>query len=69
MNFKALLNLRTESANQPGVVVLQFVPEESIGAPQLTMTVSPDVASGLQVGATYRFNAVKVEDEIDTSAE
>lgn len=63
MNFNAVLNLRTESASQRGVVVLQFVPEANIGAPNLTMAVSPSAAADLEVGATYRFEATKVEAE------
>ena len=62
MNFNAILNLRTESASQLGVVVLQFVPEQNIGAPQLTLSVAPAMAADLEVGATYRFEAIKVED-------
>ena len=61
MSFAATLNQRTESASQPGVATLQFLPEASIGAPQLTMTVPLAVSSPLEVGSTYRFEAVKVE--------
>ncbi|MFK3845100.1 hypothetical protein [Stenotrophomonas sp. NPDC078853] len=68
MSFAATLNQRTESASQPGVATLQFVPEASIGAPQLTMTVPLAVSSPLEVGCTYRFEAVKVE-EPDTGAQ
>ena len=62
MSFAATLNQRTESASQPGVATLQFLPEASIGAPQLTMTVPLVVSSPLEVGSTYRFEAVKVEE-------
>lgn len=62
MSFAAALNQRTESASQPGVATLQFLPEASIGAPQLTMTVPLAVSSPLEVGSTYRFEAVKVEE-------
>jgi len=63
MNFNAALNLRTESAGQRGVVVLEFLPEQGLNAGKLTMTVSPSVAAELEVGATYRFDATKVEAE------
>ncbi|MBD8634752.1 hypothetical protein [Stenotrophomonas sp. CFBP 13725] len=62
MSFAASLNQRTESANQPGVATLQFQPEASIGAAQLTMTVPLAMSSPLEVGSTYRFEAVKVEE-------
>lgn len=65
MSFAATLNQRTESASQPGVATLQFLPEASIGAPQLTMTVPLAVSSPLEVGTTYRFEAVKVEEPTD----
>lgn len=68
MSFAAALNQRTESASQPGVATLQFLPEASIGALQLTMTVPLAVSSPLEVGSTYRFEAVKVE-EPDTGAQ
>ena len=62
MSFAATLNQRTESASQLGVATLQFLPEASIGAPQLTMTVPLAVSSPLEVGSTYRFEAVKAEE-------
>lgn len=62
MSFAATLNQRTESASQAGVATLQFLPEASIGAPQLTMTVPLAVSSPLEVGSNYRFDAVKVEE-------
>lgn len=65
MSFSATLNQRTETASQPGVATLQFLPEASIGAAQLTMTVPLDVSSPLLVGSTYRFEAVKVDDPAD----
>jgi len=65
MSFAATLNQRTESASQAGVATLQFLPEASIGAPQLTMTVPLAVSSPLEVGSTYRFEAVKVEEPTD----
>ncbi|WP_349998142.1 hypothetical protein [Stenotrophomonas lacuserhaii] len=65
MSFSAMLNQRIESASQPGVATLQFLPEVSIGALQLTMTVSLAVSSPLLVGTTYRFEAVRVEDPAD----
>jgi hypothetical protein len=65
MSFATTLNQRTESATQPGVATLQFLPEASIGAPQLTMTVPLAVSSPLEVGSTYRFEAVKVDDPAD----
>gem|GEM_PF-2351652 len=65
MSFSAMLNQRIESASQPGVATLQFLPEASIGAPQLTMTVPLAVSSPLLVGSTYRFEAVKVDDPAD----
>ena len=65
MSFAATLNQRTESASQVGVATLQFLPEASIGAPQLTMTVPLAVSSPLEVGSTYRFEAVKVEEPTD----
>ena len=65
MSFSATLNQRTESASQLGVATLQFLPEASIGAPQLTMTVPLAVSSPLEVGATYRFEAVRVDDPAD----
>lgn len=68
MSFAAKLNQRTESASQLGVATLQFLPEASIGAPQLTMTVPLAVSAPLEVGSTYRFEAVKVE-ELDAEAQ
>lgn len=62
MTFLAALNQRTEAATQLGVATLQFLPEASIGAPQLTMTVPLAVSSPLEVGSTYRFEAVKSEE-------
>lgn len=69
MSFSTTLNQRTESANQPGVATLQFLPEASIGAPQLIMTVPLAVSSPLAVGSTYRFEAVRVEDPADQAQE
>lgn len=65
MSFSAMLNQRTESATQPGVATLQFLPEASIGAPQLTMTVPLAVSSPLDVGSKYCFQAVKAEEATD----
>ncbi len=62
MNFNAVLNLRTESAGQRGVVVLEFLPEPGLNAGKLTMSVPPAVAAELEVGAAYRFEATKVEE-------
>jgi len=69
MSFKALLNLRTESAGQSGTAELQFLPQQSVGVPQLTMRVSLDVSSGLVVGATYLFEASHVEPQVQVEPE
>lgn len=61
MNFNTVLNLRTESAGQRGIVILQFLPQEAIGAPQLTMSVAPAVAAALEVGETYQWTASRVD--------
>lgn len=69
ISFRARLNLRTESAAQAGTAELQFVPEASVGVPQLTMRVSLDVSSGLVVGATYLFEASHVEPQVQVEPE
>jgi len=63
MDFRASLNERTESATAPGVARLQFLPTQNIGAPQLSMTVPLAISAPLEVGAEYRFEAVKVSPE------
>lgn len=68
MSFSAMLNQRIEDASQPGVATLQFLPQASIGAPQLTMTVPLAVSSPLEVGSTYCFQAVKVKEASDPAS-
>ncbi len=68
MNFDTVLDLRTETSNQPGVVVLQFLPEQNIGAQNLTLSSPPQVAAGLEVGARYNWATVKVEPGDDAAA-
>lgn len=61
MKFNTVLNLRTEGASQRGVVILQFVPLESIGSQQLTLSTTPEIASALEVGEQYEWAAIKVD--------
>ena len=68
MNFNAVLNLRTESASQRGVVILEFLPEPGLNAGKLTMAVPPAAAADLEVGATYLFEATKVEEPVQEEA-
>ena len=60
MKFNTVLNLRTEGASQRGVVILQFVPLESIGSQQLTLSTTPEIASALEVGEQYEWAAIKL---------
>lgn len=40
------------------------MPKADIGAPNLTMAVSPAAAAEMEVGATYRFDATKVDEPV-----
>lgn len=63
MKFRAKLQMKMETADQPGAIMLNFVPVEA-GVPQLNLTVSPVDADGVEVGRIYSFTAdVEPEDE------
>lgn len=63
MKFRAKLQMKMETADQPGAIMLNFVPVEA-GVPQLNLTVSPADAGALTVGRVYAFTAeVEPEDE------
>jgi len=65
MKFRAKLQMKMETADQPGAVMLNFVPVEA-GVPQLNLTVSPADAAGMKVGQIYSFGA-EVEHEQETT--
>jgi len=58
MKFRAKLQMKMETADQPGAVTLNFVPVDA-GVPQLNLTVSPADAVALAVGKVYAFTAVE----------
>ncbi|MEN1995344.1 hypothetical protein [Stenotrophomonas bentonitica] len=61
MKFRAKLQMKMETADQPGAIMLNFVPVET-GVPQLNLTVSPMDADALTVGRVYAFTAVEDQD-------
>lgn len=65
MKFRAKLQMKMETADQPGAVMLNFVPVEA-GVPQLNLTVLPADAGALTVGKVYAFTAVEDQDQAGT---
>lgn len=63
MKFRAKLQMEMKTADQRGVVTLSFVPLDA-GVPQMTLSVSPAAAAGMEVGRIYSITAeVEPEDE------
>lgn len=65
MKFRAKLQMKMETADQPGAIMLNFVPLDA-GVPQMTLSVSPADAAGMEVGRIYSFTA-EVEPEGETA--
>lgn len=60
MKFRAKLQMKMEIADQPGVVMLNFIPVDT-GVPQLNLTVAPSEAAGMVTGRVYAFTAEEDE--------
>ncbi len=61
MKFRAKLQMEMKTADRRGVVMLSFVPIDA-GVLQMTLSVSPAAAAGMEVGRIYSFTA-EVEPE------